>query len=232
MRCIYILVCALLHALPALAGEVTVPLKHLSDQELTQNYAKAIITNLSGYITTAGLKPIRSQVVSKFGPGITVTIDGKNYLKVPTTVEVAIKGKSSSLESFTLYNLETLNPVKSFQPDGEVTIYRQVNNYPDSLRVGEIAFLSNSDTYAPGKYKSPVYTTRTLLSLVRVQGEKDLFEFCETDYEYRGKSKTKKADSELSNCLIIDAKGSIQGYAVLINEQNSRSTYTGTIKIE
>ena len=232
MRCLYIQLCASVCAFPAFAGEVTIPVKHLSDQNLTQNYTKAMVTDLAGYITPAGLKPIKSQMTTKLGPGISIIIDGRSYLKVPTNVVATIKGEKSSLESYTLFDPETFRPVKSFQPDGEITVYREVKAHPDSLKVGEFALLYKSETFNGGKQKSPIYKTTTLLSLVRVQGEADLFEFCETDYEYRGSSRSKKADSELSSCLLINAKGEVQGYAVLIAEPSSRSTYVGSLRIE
>lgn len=232
MRWLYIQLCALVFAFPALAGEVTIPVKHLSDQNLTQNYTKAMVTDLAGYITPAGLKPIKSQMTMKLGPGISSIIDGRSYLKVPTSVTATIKGEKSTLESYTLYDQATFNPVKSFQPDGEITVYREVKAHPEFLKVGELALLSKSETFNPGKQKIPIYKTTTLLSLVRVQGEADLFEFCETDYEYRGSSRPIKADSELSSCLLINAKGEVQGYAVLIAEPSSRSTYVGGLRIE
>ena len=232
MRCFYLQLFALVFAFPALAEEVTIPVKHLSDQNLTQNYTKAMITDLSGYIAPAGLQPIKSQMVTKFGPGTSVTFDGKSYVRVSTSVTATIKGEKSSLESYTLYDPATFIPVRSFQPDGETTVYREVKAHPEFLKVGELALLSKSETFNPAKQKGPIYKTTTLLSLVRVQGETDLFEFCETDYEYRGSSRSKKADAELSSCLLINAKGEAQGYAVLILEPTSRSTYVGSLKIE
>ena len=232
MRCFYLQLLALVFSLPALAEEVRIPVKHLSDQNLTQNFTKAMVTDLSGHITPAGLKPIKSQMVTKFGPGTSVTVDGKSYVRVATSVTATIKGEKSSLESYSLFNPETFQPVKSFQPDGEIAVYREVKAHPQFLKVGELALLSKSETFNPAKQKGPIYKTTTLLSLVRVQGETDLFEFCETDYEYRGSSRSKKADAELSSCLLINAKGEAQGYAVLILEPTSRSTYVGSLKIE
>lgn len=232
MKFFYLPLLSLFFAYPALADEVTIPVKHLSDQNLTRNFTKAMVTELSGYITPAGLKPLKSQMTTKLGPGINVTVDGKSYLRVPTSVTATIKGEKSSLESYTLYDQATFNPVKSFQPDGEITVYREVKAHPEFLKVGELALLSKSETFNPGKQQIPIYKTTTLLSLVPVQGDADLFEFCETDYEYRGSSRSKKADSELSSCLLINAKGEVQGYAVLILEPTSRSTYVGNLKIE
>lgn len=232
MRCFYLQLLALAFSFPALAEEVRIPVKHLSDQNLTQNFTKAMVTDLSGHITPAGLKPIKSQMVTKFGPGTSVTVDGKSYVRVSTSVIATIKGEKSSLESYTLYDPATFIPVRSFQPDGETTVYREVKAHPEFLKVGELALLSKSETFNPAKQKGPIYKTTTLLSLVRVQGETDLFEFCETDYEYRGSSRSKKADAELSSCLLINAKGEVKGYAVLIAEPSSRSTYVGGLQIE
>ena len=152
-------------------------------------------------------------MVTKFGPGTSVTVDGKSYVRVATSVTATIKGEKSSLESYTLYDPATFIPIRSFQPDGEITVYREVKAHPEFLKVGELALLSKSETFNPAKQKGPIYKTTTLLSLVRVQGETDLFEFCETDYEYRGSSRSKKADAELSSCLLINAKGEPKGYA-------------------
>jgi len=232
MRLTSIVITSLFISFNALAVEFTIPVKHLSDQNLTENYAKSMITDLSGYVTPAGLKPIKSKLFAKMAPGELVTVDMKKHLKVPTTVVATVEGESSSLESYSLIDPSTFQTVKSFLPDGEFTIYRENKPYPERMKVGELALLSKSETFNSTNRRNPIYKTTTLLSLVKVQGEADLFEFCETDYEYPAAKSYKKSESELSSCLLINSQGEIRGYAVLIAQPTSRSTYVGTMRIE
>lgn len=215
----------------AYAGDITIPISHLQESKMTNGYAKGLVIDLRGYIQVGGVT-VKSQISSRLLPAQAISADGKSLLKVDMLSHAVADGEMSDSGGYTLLNPATFEPVKTVMNDGEVTLYSKFMNYPEQMRVGSKELISKSDSYAPKNLKVPSYKTYEVLTLERVNGENDLYELCETEYEYGKNSGYKKVQAESSSCFIINGRGDVKGYAMLLVNARIRSTYQGTIRAE
>lgn len=213
------------------AGDITIPISHLQESKMTNGYTKALVIELKGYIKVGNVA-VKSQISSRLSPAQAMSADGKPLLKVDMLSQAVAEGEKSDSRGYNLLNPETFEPVKTVMADGEVTLYRMVKDYPAMMRVGAKELISKSDSFDSKSLKVPSYRTYEVLTLERVNGETDLYELCETDYEYGKDSGYKKVQSESSSCFIINRQGELKGYAMLMVNAKSRATYQGTIYAE
>lgn len=213
------------------ADVISIPIAHLQEARFTDGYKKTMLISLQGYIKV-GDATFKSEVVSRSLPAKVVTEDGKNYLKVSMVGQAVSDGEKIDSSGYVLVNKDSLRAVKTVMANGEVTVYRMTKNYPERMQVGSKELISKSDSYESSNLMVPSYKTNEILTLERVNGEKDLYELCETDYDYGKDSAYKKVQSESSSCFIIDGLGELKGYAMLILNDKSRATYQGTIRTE
>lgn len=215
----------------ARAAEIEIPIAHLQDAQMTNGYRNALITDLKGY-AKVGSVTVKSQMLLRSLPAEGIVENGKQYLRVNMIGQGKFDNEENHYSGYTLVNPESLQPVKTVMADGEVTLYRMVKDYPAMMRVGAKELISKSDSFDSKSLKVPSYRTYEVLTLERVNGETDLYELCETDYEYGKDSGYKKVQSESSSCFIIDRQGELKGYAMLMVNAKSRATYQGTIYAE
>lgn len=213
-------------------ADVSVPISHLQEKNLTDEYTKSLVSNLKGYVQVGDVR-VPSQISSRSAPATLITTkDGKQYLKVGMSGVAESDNKKKIISGYGLLDKQSMLPVKTVMSDGEITFYRSVKDYPANMNVGGKTVISKSETYSHSDSKTPSYKTTEILSLERVGGERDLFELCETDYEYSRESGYKKTQAENSSCYIINSQGELKGYAALLVDQTSRSTFQGTVSVE
>lgn len=213
-------------------ADLSIPVAHLQDKRLTEGYTKSLSMEMKGYLQV-GDERLPSKITARSSPATEVhSEDGKVFLKITFNALAESGDEKIDLSGYELYEKQTLRPVKTVMSDGEVTLYRSYKDYPEIMRVGAKELISRSDTYAPNDLKRPEYKTTEILTLERVGLEPDLFELCETEYEYSRASNYKKSQGEHSSCYIINSKGELLGYAALVNTPTSRATYQGTVKVE
>ncbi len=213
------------------AAENSIPIGHLQESVLTDGYKKALVINLKGYIKASG-ETMPSEIYSRMSPASSVVENGREYLKASVAGYATTANEKSDSSGYVLLDPKTYKPYKMIMSDGEVTIYKKTNDYPSAMRLGSKALLSQSETFSPNDSKKPAYKTTEILSLARVGAESDLYQLCETDYEYGRSSNYKKIQSENTSCLIIDGQGALKGYAILLITPETRSTYQGSIQAE
>lgn len=213
------------------AAEHSIPVGHLQESALTDGYKKSLVINLKGYIKVSG-KTLSSEIYSRMAPANTVVENGREYLKVNVTGYATTANEKSESSGYVLLDTKTYKPFKMIMSDGEVTVYQKSMNYPSAMRIGGKAFLSQSETFEPNDFKKPAYKTTEILTLARVGAESDLYQLCETDYEYDRASNYKEIHTENISCRIIDGQGALKGYAMLIITPESRSTFQGSIQVQ
>lgn len=225
---IYIAATIFLGGACAYASDITIPTSHLQESKMTNGYTKALVIDLKGYIKVGGVA-VKSKISSRLSPAQVISADERPLLKVDMVSQAVADVETSESRGYTLLNPVTFEATKTVMNDGEVTLYGMSKNYPEQMRVGSKELISKSDSYAPGNRKVPSYKTYEVLTLERVNGETDLYELCETDYEYGKDSGYKKVQAESSSCFIINGQGELKGYAMLVVNAKSRATYQGTI---
>lgn len=213
------------------AADISIPVAHLQESKMTDGYKKSLVTNMKGYIKV-GDETVKSEISARISPAQIVTEKGQLYLKVSLSSQASSSGETFGSRGYGLISAETHQPIKMVMSDGEVTVYRMAKDFPSVMAVGAKELISQSDTYASANMKNPSYKTNEILTLERVNGETDLYELCETDYEYGKDSGYQKLQSESSSCFIINGQGELKGYAMLIVDANSRATYQGSIRAE
>lgn len=216
-------------AAPSWAEPTSIPIGHLDDAGLTEGFKKSMTLEGGGYIRIPGAKAVKAKFMSKSEPGISVTENGKSFLKVTTRARVQAEGETEDQQGYSLIDLKTLTPKVDHDSTGDVTVYKLARRYPESMKVGKRLLISQSETTKGTKLS---YVTTTFLSLALVSGETNLYQLCESSSDAQSKTKIDSPLSETDSCLLIDSDGHLKGYALLIIQGNQRSTFTGTVRIE
>lgn len=215
---------------PATAETLSIKIGHLDDAGLSENFTKHVAIDGSGYIRFESGNTIKSNFSVISEPSVEEISDGTPYLKVTTRAHIQAATESTNQVGYSLIDPKTLTPRVDHDSQGEVTVYKFSHRYPKTMAVGSKLPIAKSETYPTKHSKSLSYITTTVLSLAAVNGESNLYQLCESTYDFKSRNKFEKPFTESDSCLLIDKDGNLKGYALLIINTNRRSTYTGHVR--
>lgn len=214
----------------ALAETISIKIGHLDDVGLSESFTKHVAIDGTGYIRFKNGSTIKSTFSVISEPSVEEMSDGAPYLKVITRARIRAASESTDQEGYSLIDPKTLTPRVDYDSQGEVTVYKFSHRYPKTMAIGSKLPIAKSETYPAKNSKNPSYTTTTVLSLAAVNGESNLYQLCESTYDFKSRKKFEKPFTESDSCLLIDNDGNLKGYALLIISANRRSTYTGHVR--
>lgn len=185
----------------------SLPVGKYSDAAMSNGYKSAVSFSFSGnFKYDSNAVTISFKGESK--AGVLSRFQGKNFLKIVHTGTFTFGDEERPFQNISYIDPITLKETYTVDlDDDEIGIVEQIQDHPETMLVGETIAFTKETTTSKNDPKSVLSITDTTLSLMPVEGKKELFEFCNNAAIYKKDDNFEEIQQTINICVVLDKHG-------------------------
>lgn len=215
----------------ALADESLISIKQYSDEQISQSNTKSIAWVGDGVFAVKG-QMVQAHMHLQDGVGGAVKLGGKDYFGVPYFSQISFLDENIESAGMSYFDPQTRDLLFDLERDGKMTVYKNREEYPAVMKIGDSVTLNNYLVYEKLKDSKPSDKGVTVLTLRKQSNSEDGLELCEIAVEYNKDTKYKKVDSVVETCKLFTVAKGLQGFSMKVRLKDADVLFRGDIRVD